>query len=221
MVLSTCLTEDSCTQTPCLVQLSRQVHFCSTDGTCSSWWWSGIKSKGTLETHLCSPPKQCLCTTEMKAVDNRGIPSTHSLVGSWRLTQVGVEHYPPFEGGCWRACYLSGISSVPWASELLLRSDQVVNTCLAFQKSTHDCQTPTRVQRQPGRVAGLCDMWPFEGPPWFLFCSEAKLDCWAAGLSTSSLDLEGREAGESRAKVHKREASIKWVCHSPSKHHFV
>lgn len=98
------------------------------------WWCSIIKSKGTLETQLCSPPKQHLSTTEMKAVDNGGIPTTALPCGKLTVNTGGCKALPTL----WRlsvlgGCHFSGISSVPWTSELLLRSNQVVNTCLACQ----------------------------------------------------------------------------------------
>lgn len=155
----------------------------------------------------------------MKVVDNRGIPSTHSLVGSWQLTQVGVGHYPSFEG-----CLLGGDAASLglvlchgpqscfwevtrwWIPALLFRtSHMAVKLPLWFKGS----QARWLAFAVRGHLRGHLDS-----------CSAQiaeQLDC----LSTSSPEPGGREAGESRAKVHKREASIKWVCHSPSKHHFV
>lgn len=58
-----------------------------------------MKGKEILETHPLSPQEQplSLSTTVIKARDNRGIPTTHSVVGSWQLTQVGVKSWPLFE----------------------------------------------------------------------------------------------------------------------------
>lgn len=181
MGLNTCFTDDACTHPrPCPVLRSGAFLLCRWH-MLIVWWGSVVTtSKATLETHLCSPPKQHLPTTEMKAIDNRGIPTAVRPCGELTVNTGGRKALPTL----WRlsvegACYLSGISLVPWATELLLRRNQVVNTCLAFQKFTGGCPIPTTVQRLPGKVAGLCDPWPFERPPWFLFCSEAKLDCWA------------------------------------------
>lgn len=158
-----------------------------------SWWNVVTRSKATLETHLCSPPKRHLSTTEMKAIDNRGIPTTVLLVGSWRLTQVGGRHYPPFEGCLLKGDATSlGLVLCPrlqscfwevtrwWIPAWLFRNSQVA---VAFPLLFKGCRARWLAFMTHGHLRGHLDS---------RFFSEAKLGCWAAGLSTSSQDRGGR-----------------------------
>lgn len=189
------------------------------------WWRVASKAKKPLNSTPLSPQKQLLSITAMKARDNRGIPTTAlSVVGSWQLTQVGVRCCPSFEGYLLKRNAAS-LGSVPcfgsWSCFW-----EVARWWIPAQEIRSGCQKMApNIQKLPGNMVSLCRGWLLEGVTLSV-SPEVKLDCWAAGSSSASYQLDGPRPslfnlGCAQLKCIGRKVSVNWVCHSLSKHHFI
>lgn len=196
-----------------------------TDGTYSSCGAGGLTSeaKKPLKPIPLSPQEQLLSTTAMKARDKRGIPTTVLSCGQLTVNTGGRQWLPIF----WRSsveveAHLPGISALLWPRSCS-ESNQVLRTCLDFQKIRGGCQETLYCSKASWGAFGMSARLRGHLDSCFCRGQIRLLGNWlihplpSAGWERGWV---GATPGCSQLKC-RREASVKWVSRSLSKHRFV
>lgn len=134
--------------------------------------WGGVDIKGeeTLEIHSSQPTRAACLHHSDESRRWQGHSHRCALCcGQLTVNTGGRKVLPTF----WRLAVEGDVTSLGsgallWPMELLLRSNQVVNTCPACQKIRGGCQKTLNCSKAARQGGEFCDVRRFEGPPWFL-----------------------------------------------------